>query len=298
MRHVGCRWCLYFNLASYFITKNTVMKLKKILEKLLSEKELQQLVGGYDVVGDIAITIIPEALENRESLIGRAILESNRKIKVVAKRAGLYGGEFRTIPLDIIAGEERKETEVKEFGLRLKVNPETVYYSVRSGNERKRVATCVKKGEFVLVLFSGVAPYPLVISKYSEAHKIVGIEKNPIAHSYAMQNLQKNKKLGNIELLNGDVKILLPKFTTQFDRVIMPLPTNGEKFLDDAIGVLKPEGYLHFYDLQQQYQFQQTVDKISAACAAAKRQLVHAEVTRCGHCAPRTYRICVDARIY
>jgi tRNA (guanine37-N1)-methyltransferase len=274
------------------------MKLKKYLEKILSEKELRLLVSGYDVVGDIAITIIPEALESRENLIGQAILASNKKIKVVAKRAGLYGGEFRTIPLEIIAGENRKETVVKEFGLRLKINPETVYYSIRSGNERRRIASLVQPDESVLVLFSGVAPFPLVISKYSKALKIVGIEKNPVAHGYAIQNVQSNKKIKNIELFNEDVKVLLPQLTAKFDRIIMPLPTHGELFLVDALGVLKSGGNLHFYDLQQTGQFERTVGKIATACVTAGRRLQYTDVTKCGHCGPRTYRICVDARIY
>ncbi len=155
------------------------MKLKKRLEDSLSARELERLVGAYDVVGDIAIVIIPEELEAKEHLIAEAILTSNRKINVVAKRAGNYGGEFRTMPLQILAGENRKETEVKEFGIRLLVNPETVYYSVRSGNERKRIASLVAPGESVLVLFSGIAPFPLIISRYSKAKSIVGIEKNP-----------------------------------------------------------------------------------------------------------------------
>ncbi len=129
----------------------------------------------------------------------------------MAKRAGNYGGEFRTIPLCILAGENRKETEVKESGIRLLVNPETVYYSVRSGNERRRIASLVQSGESVLVLFSGIAPFPLVIAGYSEAKSVVGIEKNPQAHAYGLQNLSRNKKLKNIQLYLGDVTEVVPE---------------------------------------------------------------------------------------
>ena len=158
------------------------MNLKEILGYLLSENELQLLVRGYDVVGDIAIIIIPQELEAKEQVIAAAILANNQKIKVVAKRAAHYGGEFRTLPIKIIGGEDRRETEVREFGLRLRLNVEKVYFSVRSGNERRRIAFLVQPGENVLVLFSGIAPYPLMISRYSLAKKIVGIEKNPVAH--------------------------------------------------------------------------------------------------------------------
>lgn len=273
------------------------MKLDQALESILSRDELGLLINSYDVVGDIAIIIIPEGLETKEYLIAEQILQNNKRVKVVAKRDGFYGGEFRTIPLQILAGENRKETEVKEFGIRMLLNPETVYYSVRSGNERRRVAALVEEGEMVLVLFSGVAPYPLIISKYSRADTIVGIEKNPRAHEYAIENLKRNKRQNNILLYQGDVKILVPKLLSRFDRLVMPLPKNGEEFLPCGLKVLKSGGYLHFYDLQRTDSFDQSVEKIFYACAAEGRAVTSTRITRCGHCSPGTYRICIDAEI-
>ncbi len=273
------------------------MKLKKRLEGCLSARELERLVGAYDVLGDIAIVIIPDELESREHLIAEAIFNSNKKINVVAKRAGKYSGEFRTIPLQIIAGENRKETEVKEFGVRLLVNPETVYYSVRSGNERKRIAALVEQGESVLVLFSGVAPFPLIIAKYSKAKSVVGIEKNPEAHAYGVQNLCRNKSLKNIHLYLGDVRDVLPTLETTYDRVIMPLPTRGEDFLPCALQALRPNGFLHFYDLQRPEFFPCSIEKIIAASAVEKRTIITSTITKCGHCAPQIFRICIDAKI-
>lgn len=273
------------------------IKLKHALEGVLSLGELDLLVGSYDVVGDICIIIIPDELESKERRIGEKILEINRNVRVVAKRDGFYKGEFRTIPLKIIAGEIRKETEVKEFGIRLLVNPETVYYSVRSGNERRRVASLVEEGESVMVMFSGIAPFPLVIAKYSGAASIVGIEKNPLAHEYGMRNIKRNKKLGNIRLYLGDVRELAPTFTTLFDRVIMPLPTKAEEFLPHGLKCLKPGGYLHFYDLQRPDQYDLSVEKIVSASKKQNRMVDSTGVTKCGHCAPRTYRICIDAKV-
>ncbi len=267
------------------------------MEDRFSASELTHLVNSYDVVGDIAVVIIPEELEPREQLIADAILASNRKIRVVAKRAGYYGGEFRTIPLVILAGENRKETEVKESGVRLLVNPETVYYSVRSGNERRRLASLVQPNESVLVLFSGIAPYPLIISRYSRAKCIVGVEKNPQAHAYGIENLIRNRKITNVTLHLGDVKEVLPRLATIFDRVVMPLPTRGEEYLPYALQVLRERGFLHFYDMQHPENLQGSINKIISACAVAGRTVLSTCASRCGHCAPQTYRICIDAMI-
>jgi tRNA (guanine37-N1)-methyltransferase len=273
------------------------MKLKKRLEDSLSAGELACLVGAYDMVGDMAIIIIPAELAAKEQLIAEAVLGSNKKIRVVAKRAGNYGGEFRTIPLQVLAGENRKETEVVESGVRLLVNPETVYYSVRSGNERRRLAALVQPGESVLVLFSGIAPFPLIIARYSEAKSVVGIEKNPEAHAYARENLRRNKKQKNIHLYLGDVREVVPALAATYDRVIMPLPAGGEEFLPCGLQAVRAGGVLHFYALQRQELFAASCEKIAAACAAVNRTVLSTAITRCGHCAPKTYRICIDARI-
>lgn len=267
------------------------------MEESFSASELAYLVNAYDVVGDIAVVIIPEELEPKEHLIADAILASNKKIRVVAKRDGHYGGEFRTIPLKILAGENRKETEVIESGVRLLVNPETVYYSVRSGNERRRVAALVQPDESVLVLFSGIAPYPLIISRYSRAKYIIGVEKNPQAHAYGIENLSRNRKITNVNLQLGDVKEVLPRLATFFDRVVMPLPTRGEEYLPYALQVLKERGFLHFYDMQHPENFRESINKIVSACTVAKRSVLSTDITKCGHCAPQKYRICIDAMI-
>jgi tRNA (guanine37-N1)-methyltransferase len=273
------------------------VNLKKYLQDILSSAELDLLVQSYDVIGDIAVIIIPEVLEYREKVIGEAILANNPKLRVVVKREGLYSGEFRTIHLHVIAGEDRKETEHREYGVRLLVNPETVYFSVRSGTERKRIATLVEQGEDVLILFSGIGPYPLVIAANSQANRVVGIEKNPEAHRYGLKNLARNRKIENVQLLQGDVRDVLPGLDLRFDRIVMPLPKDGEEFLPYALNVLKPYGMLHYYEMQHVDAFDDSIAKVRRACMACGRRLVSASIVKAGHCGPRTYRVCVDGRV-
>ena len=46
-----------------------------------------------------------------------------------------------------------------------------------------------KPGEKVLVMFSGCAPYPVVIGRNTKAKEIYGIELNPLAHKFAEENV-------------------------------------------------------------------------------------------------------------
>ena len=288
------------SLRRFFVEKRRIMsaKLKDILAPVLAQEELDLLIGSYDIVGDIAIVIVPPELTHRETIIGEAILASNKKLEVVAKRAGNYGGEFRTIDLKIIAGENRKETQVTEFGVRLLVNVETTYFSVRSGNERRRLASLVQPMESVLVMFSGVGPYPLIIAKHSAAKKVVGIEKNPLAHEYALKNLKLNKKLKKVQFIVGDAADLPLLLDERFDRIVMPLPTMADRFLPVAMEMLKEEGgWVHYYEMAKEGSFETAVEKVQSSAENIGRKRVASSIIRCGHCGPRTHRICVDSQI-
>lgn len=274
------------------------MKLKEILRDKLSDDELGYLVQSYDVIGDIAVIIVPPQLIHRESLIGKAILNTHHAISVVAKRVGNYGGELRTIKLQIIAGKNRKETIHKEYGIKFKLNPEEVYFSVRSSTERKRIADQVTDSETVLVMFSGIGPYPLYIAKFSDADAIIGIEINPAAHRYAKENLSLNKIKGGIDLYNGDVTEFVPKLDLAFDRIVMPLPVSGSDHLSLALDHITPGGVLHHYVMQYPETLDQAILFLSDKCQQASRTLTHYDVTVCGHTGPNTYRYCIDALIH
>jgi len=81
------------------------------------------------------------------------------------------------------------------------------------------VAKQVKKNERILVMFSGIAPYPVVFAKNTEAKKIVGVEWNPTAHKFAEKNIIINKVQDKVEVIKGDVRKIVPKLK-KFDRIV------------------------------------------------------------------------------
>jgi len=191
------------------------MAVKDHLKSKLTEKELSLVPTSFDVVGNIIIfSEFPKQLIKKEKIIGEAFLKEFNNAKTICKKTKKYSGKFRTPTLKIIAGEKNKETVHKENGVILKLDVEKVYFSMRSANERLRIANLIKKGEEVLVMFSGCAPFPCVFAKKSQAKYIYGIEINPIAHKYAVENIKTNK-INNVFLINKDVKKSMPNFYQQ-----------------------------------------------------------------------------------
>ena len=204
---------------------------------MLTSTEIKKIPKSFDIVGDILIfSEFPKELKKKEKEVGNYLLKKIKNIKVVAKKSKFYSGKYRTPKLKILAGEKRKETIHKESGVLIKINPEKAYFSPRSSNERLRVSKLVKKGEEVLVMFSGVMPFGLVIGKNTNAKKVYGIEINKHAHKYAKKNIKINK-LHNVHALKGNVKKVLPKINKKFDRIIMPLPKNSEDYIHTYLHV-------------------------------------------------------------
>lgn len=273
------------------------MNLKQALKNRLPSAELDLLVRAYDIVGDIAVITIPPELSHRELVIGSTLLALHKKVKVVAKRSGVYEGQHRTIDLTILAGENRTETIHKEFGVKLLLDLSTVYFSARSGTERKRIADLVSADEKVLVMFSGTASFPLVIGCHSHPQAITGIEISKIAHDYAKKNLTMNISNCPIKLINGDVRDVAPMLNETFDRIVMPLPHAAEDYLPQALEVLKNNGWLHYYDFKPKDNFESSFKIIHDACDKAKRCAVNSQLFVCGHTSPRIFRICLDVQI-
>ncbi len=272
--------------------------LKENLTAHLSSEELHIVKTAHDVIGSIAIIEIPKDIEPHEHMIAQTLLESNPQIKTVLKKAAIHDGTFRTQKMTYLAGVDTKESIYKENGVRLTLNVEEVYFSVRLSTERKRIAEQVGHGEEILVMFSGAAPYPVVLSKQTSAKSILGIEINPAGHRYGEENVRLNK-CKNVSLICGDVHTVIPQLLKEnpglrFDRIVMPLPKTADEFLTDALSVAKQGTFIHFYDFLPESDFDEAKKKIAEACTHAGVSYRILRVVKCGQHAPHVFRICVD----
>lgn len=271
-------------------TDEKAKSLKFYLKNDINEELLDSLPNSLDIIGDIAIVEIIDELKPFAKKIGEAILKIHKNINVVAMKAGFYTGQYRTRKLEIIAGENRKVTIHKENEVKLKLNVETCYFSPRLSTERKRVYKKIKQNESVLVMFSGIGPYVVSILKNSPVKKVVGVEINPEAHKYALENVMINK-LSNVKLYKGDVRTILPDLNEKFDRVIMPLPKTAESFLDLLNVVAKENAIIHFYCFLHENEIPEKGEKLIKNLFSRAEIL---DIVKCGQASPGKYRVCID----
>lgn len=249
------------------------MNLKEMLKNELNENELKLLVGSFDIIGSIAIIDIPEELKKKEKLIAEKILELHRNVKTVCKRAGEHTGVFRIRPVKVIAGEKTTETTYVENGARMRLDVNQVYFTPRLSYERNRIAEQVKKDEKIGVWFAGVGPFSLVIFKKQPNVKIYSIELNPIAYEYMVENVRINKAQLTITPIFGDVKEKALEYP-KLDKIAMPLPKDGEDFLETAFDRIKKNGIIYFYSFSDiKNPFEEAEKKISEIAEKCKKKI-------------------------
>lgn len=268
--------------------------LKEALRGKLTSKELETLRAGFDVIGTIAIIEVDKKHKKKQNIIAKTLFKLNPYIKTIAVKQGKHTGKYRRQPLKILIGEKTLETTHKENGISLTLNVGTCYYSPRLGTERMRIASQVKKGENILVLGSGIGPYPLVLAKHTPAMHITAVEHNPAAHEYAKLNSVKNKLSHKTTFTKGDLSKI--KLGT-FDRIISNIPHKGVALTPKILKFAKKGTIIHLYDFAKENEFEKSAQKFTELCKNSKKKCNILKIQKAGQHATRRYRICIDAKI-
>ncbi len=274
------------------------MQLKQGLKEILTENEIKLMTNNYDLVGDILILDLPRQLKAKEKQIGKRILNFVHNAKVVAGRGTIHQGEYRTRDLQLIGGEQRQETMHKESGIRLYLNPWEVYFSVRSSGERLTLAQEIQPGEKIAVLGSGIGPFPLVLAKHSNPAMIIGIEKNPAAHRFAVKNLATNKLAEKVRFIQGDATTLRQQ-GEQYDRVINVLPTRHTELLPCSLQSVRQGGTLNHYAMVHGKDTATIINQIETACHNGGHYIdkKNISIRKCGHTGSQTDRCCFTVQL-
>jgi len=251
---------------------------------------------AHDILGNIAIVKFSENVkEKNKKQFANKILKENKSVKTILEKTGKVKGRLRKIQTRYLAGENTKEVLYRENGCVFRFNVDKTYFSSRLSNERKEIASYIKKGELVLVMFAGIAPFPIVIARNSQAKKIYSNEINREANKYAKLNIELNKFKNKIELIPGDIKKVATKLKgMKFDVIVMPRPQLKESFLKEAFMLSKNRTKIYYYDFCKEDEINSIVEKVKGEAKKYKKKIKIIRVKKAGDIAPRRYRIRVD----
>ncbi|MEE9565618.1 MAG: class I SAM-dependent methyltransferase family protein [Nitrosopumilaceae archaeon] len=272
--------------------------LKKALEKELSEKESKELFSAFDQIGDIVIVRIPDSLLSKKKMIGQTLLDEVKTAKSVFYQSSSVAGDFRTRDLKLIAGEDKTETEYKEFGCRFVVDVKKAFFSPRLSTERDRISSLVKDGEIVINMFGGVGMFSIIAAKKKKC-TVYNIDINPDAVKLCQKNIKLNKLAGAVVSLQGDAaQIIKEQLENKGDRVLMLLPERADEFLSSAINATKSEGIIHYYShihADKKTEAPELSEKHFKEICPVISKILNSKLVRAG--GPRYYQTVVDVKI-
>ncbi|MBI1662256.1 MAG: 50S ribosomal protein L11 methyltransferase [Nitrosopumilus sp.] len=273
--------------------------LKKSLESILSPKESDELISAFDQIGDIIIVRIPDSLLSKKKIIGETLLNDVKIARSVFYQASAVEGDFRTRNLEIIAGEDNRETEYKEFGCKFIVDVENAFFSPRLSTERDRISNLIQDGEIMTNMFAGVGMFSIIAAKKKKC-TVYSLDINPIASELCERNIKLNKLAGEVISINEDAaKIINELLLDKSDRTLMLLPERSDEFLEYAIKTTKNEGIIHYYShihadkksdagkLSEEHYLQVT---------PVKSEILGSKIVR--PVGPRYYQTVVDVKIF
>jgi len=201
---------------------------------------------GVDVIGDIAIVRLGGFGPREKKKSAEALLSELKNVRVVMEQEGGIEGEYRLRKLKRLAGEKRTLTVHKENGCTFRVDVAKCYFSPRLSTERLRVADQVKPKERVLNMFAGVGPFSVLIAKRTGAD-VESCELNAYAAELHRENNRLNKVERLVSVINADA-VDLPELTrSKFDRILMPHPSEADRFLPTALRMAKKGAHIHYY---------------------------------------------------
>jgi tRNA (guanine37-N1)-methyltransferase len=259
---------------------------------------------SYDNFGNIVVVKFPDNFSLKEKKkFAEKILKEQKNIKTVLEKKEKIKGRLRKLSTNYIAGEKTKEVLYKENNCIFRFNIDKTYFSPRLSNERKEIASKIKKGEIVLVMFAGVAPYSIVIAKNSKAKKVFSNEINREANKYAQLNIALNKVKDKVELIPGDIRRLVKKWKSHPtsvphppapDVIVMPRPQLKETFLKEAFALSKKGTRIYYYDFCKIDEIDSVVEKIKKEAKKFKKKIKILNIKKAGELAPYKTRLRVD----
>lgn len=272
--------------------------LKRALEGVLTDQESEELFSAFDQIGDIIVIRIPDSLLSKKKVIGETLLKEVSTAKSVLYQSSDVSGDFRTRSLELLAGEDKTETEYKEFGCRFFVDVEKAFFSPRLSTERERIADVIRDGDTVINMFGGVGMFSILAAKNKKC-TVYNIDINPVASQLCEKNISLNKLVGEVISLNGDAaQIVNDQLKEKGDRTLMLLPERSDEFLESAILATKNGGIIHYYS-HIHADKKQDAPKLSEEhylkVTNVKSEILGSKIVRA--VGPRYYQTVVDVKI-
>ncbi|GAB0099653.1 tRNA (guanine(37)-N1)-methyltransferase [Sergentomyia squamirostris] len=223
-------------------------KSDEIFRSVLPED--QENLSSFSRIGHIVHVNLKDHLLPFKRLIGEVFLDKIPTCRTVVNKLHTIDSEFRNFQMELLAGVEDYQVEVRENGCVFEMDFSRVYWNPRLASEHERIVKSLNPGDFFCDIFAGVGPFSVPAGR--RKCPTVANDLNPDSVKWLQHNVKRNKaekfvKSSNKDgrqFIREDVKDFLLDFwkhaETGRDFIIaMNLPALAIEFLDAFDGLLQ-----------------------------------------------------------
>lgn len=156
-------------------------------------EDLGEIPCGFTQAGHLAHLNLREHTLPYKHLIATVLLDKNPNISTVVNKIEDVGtgSVYRTFPMELLAGEDNTNVEVRESGCVFRFDFAKVYWNSRLGNEHERIFKQFKPGEAVADVMAGVGPFAIPAAK--QRVFVYANDLNPESYKSLVDNIKINK---------------------------------------------------------------------------------------------------------
>ncbi|KAJ1486150.1 Met-10+ like-protein-domain-containing protein, partial [Baffinella frigidus] len=179
----------------------------------------------------------------------QVLLDKNAHILTVVNKVGNIQSEFRVFEMEVLAGENRLETEVKQRGISFLLDYSKAYWNSRLEGEHERLVASLLPSDEVWDMFAGIGlPQPSTLNQGCAVH---ANDLNPASSHYCAVNLERNLN-ARAEVHNLDAREFIQNRIAAHQasggsdgavRIVMNLPASAPEFMDAFQGVMEVPPY-------------------------------------------------------
>ncbi|XP_034912736.1 tRNA (guanine(37)-N(1))-methyltransferase 1 [Populus alba] len=280
-------------------------QMNEILEALLPRDMI--IPSAFETVGHIAHLNLRDEHLPYKKLIAKVVLDKNKpKIQTVVNKIDAIHNDYRTMQLEVLAGNHSLVTMVVENGLRFHVDLAAVYWNSRLASERQRLLNGFTHNDVLCDVFAGVGPIALSAAKIVK--HVYANDLNPCAVQYMEKNSVLNKLERHIEIFNMDGRRFIDAMyasrkAQSITQVVMNLPNDAVEYLDAFRGICKDKPkdkeyalpMIHVYGFSKardpEFDFHERIR------IALQEVAVNVEMRRVRQVAPGKWMLCASFRL-
>lgn len=201
--------------------------------------------SSFEGVGHIAHLNLRDEHRAWQSVIGQVMLDKlGPRIKTVVNKLESTGGPYRTFAMEVIGGEKRLTTSVRENNCVFHMDFERVYWNSRLETEHRRIVELIRPQDIFVDAFCGIGPFVLPTIKRCAAKMVYANDLNPSSVKYLNENIRRNsipdhekKIVTSCSCASSFLRSLVHEKHIPISRVVMNFPSGAPEFLGTFKGL-------------------------------------------------------------